>query len=201
MPLPAVAALVALAAEIGSVVAVAASVIGLATSIRDSLQQAISGVVGDLLVEGVEEVIKQAAQEQLGLTLDDDDPLSPESFTRALSEKTGIEFTDISDAEQTQQDVLDFAIEKIATEAGIELDGDDLSIEAVIAAIKEKAIEEIVARIEAEDVEGLEELLDVVLRVFCDKEKDRDGAERERKRLNRERQKRFRENNPHLCDC
>jgi transcriptional regulator with XRE-family HTH domain len=201
MPLPAVAALAALAAEIAGVVAVTASVIGLATSIRDSLQQAVAGLVGDVLIEGVEEVIKQAAKQQLGLTLDDDDPLSPESLTRALSEKTGIEFTDISDAEQTQKDVLEFAIEKIATEAGIELDGDDLTIEGVIAAIKERALEEIISRIEAEDIEGLDALLDAILGKYCEKEKDRDPDERERKRLNRERQRRFRESNPHLCDC
>jgi hypothetical protein len=201
MPLPAVAALVALAAEIGAVVATAAAVIGLATSIRDSLQDAIAGLVGDVLIEGVEEVIKQAAQQQLGLTLDDDDPLSAESFTRALSEKTGIEFTDISDAEQTQQDVIKFAIQKIAEEAGIELDADDLTIESVVAAIKERAIEEIIERIEDEDIEGLDALLDAILGKYCDKEKDREAGERERKRLNRERQRRFRESNPHNCDC
>lgn len=201
MPLPAVAALVALAADIGAFVATVTAVVGLAQSIRDELQAQVQGLIGDILIEGVEEVIKQAAERQLGIRLDDDDPLSPESLTRAISEKSGIEFTDLTDPEQTRQDAIAFAVGKIAEEAGIELDANNLTVEGVIAAIKERAIQEVVERIEAEDIEGLDPLLDAILRIYCDKEKDRDPDERERKRLNRERQRRYRESNPHACDC
>jgi hypothetical protein len=227
MAAPLVLFVPALVAEIAGAIAAATAIIGLAVELRDQLREQISGLLGDLLVEGVEAVIVQYAQSELGLSLDSDNPLSPESLTRAISEKTGIEFTDITDPEATKEDAIKYGLDKVAEQTGIEfidiadpeqikadlikyglgqvaselgLDPGDGTIEGLVQSLRDLVKREILEAIELEG-EGLEDIRDAVLGRYCDKKKDADPERQRKLEDQRARARRYRENNPLHCDC
>jgi ribosomal protein L12E/L44/L45/RPP1/RPP2 len=228
MAVPIIVAVAAIAAEIAEVVAVTAALVGLAESARDFLKEQVAGFLGDVLLEGFNAAIVSAAASELGLELDADDPLSVESVTQALATKTGVDFQDLSDPEQIKKDILEyvqnyfaeeldiplsdlsdvevtttelveFAIGKIAEQAGIEVE--DPTVDGLIKAIKDSLIQEIADQVESGDIEELGDITGAVLDALCDKPKDDDPDVQDAKESNRERQKRYRENNPGKCYC
>lgn len=201
MPAPLIVGVAALAAEVAGIVAVYAAVLGLAESVRDSLREAVAGLIGDVLVSGVNATIVALAESNLGVQLDEDDPLSVGSITDAVSQLTGVAFTDITNSATSQGEIVDYAIGEIAAQAGVEGVTD---VESLVAALKAVAMAELTAAIEGGEftsIEGLEDLVEGVLSARCLKRKDDDENREAKKEANRKRQAKWRENNPHNCDC